>query len=179
VNCEFYNRPNVFLSEVATSVSKNTDCLTFFPEKVQRKVNKYIPFAEFAKYNSQDEGYAPDAKELTRLLENVSTEEKGRALRKDLFLAGSQLMIMATNYLAIDFVLTIPQEVSKNLTSSAGQTVIDNPTTESVIQLIVQKTWSNAKRKIFAMFDLESSDEEIPAGQPSSSKKKKKKNKNE
>jgi len=58
-NCEVFKRPNIFLSEVASSIANNTDCLSFFPEKVQRKLNRHVPFEEFGKYDSKREGYAP------------------------------------------------------------------------------------------------------------------------
>jgi len=75
-----FKRPNIFLSEVASSIASNTDCLSFFPEKVQRKLNQHVQFQEFEKFDSKREGYTPNAKDLKRLLENVSKEEKGRAI---------------------------------------------------------------------------------------------------
>lgn len=179
-NCEIFKRPNVFMSEVARSVANNTDCLSFFQDKVQRKVNRHVEFEEFQKFDSKREGYAPNGKALKKLLEKVSTDEKAASIMRDMFLAGSELMVMSTNYLVLEYVLKNPDEIAKFIPSTFGQEVIDNPLTESVINVIVQKTVNctptkgSVKRRIFSTFDSDSSEAEIeePTSQPSSSKKK-------
>jgi len=152
---------------------------------------RHVEFRDFLHFDSKREGYNPNGRALKKLLQKVSTDQKASNIMKDLFLAGSQLMIMSTNYLVLEYVLNNPEEIAKVIPSSFGQEVIDNPLTDSIFNMIVNKTLhttptkASVKRQIFSTFDSDSSEAEAEveeaSNEPSSSKKKsknKKKNNN-
>lgn len=61
-------------------------------------------------------------------------------------------MLMSTNYLVLNYVLNDPQEIAKYVPSSVGQGLIDNPTTEGVIERIMDKTLATTPKKIPAIY---------------------------